>query len=330
MRFRSRQSIVQDFDGSAALGASISCPIPSTYPVEQLDVIVPITVGGTGTNTVAGNCLLDMITNVSLDVADGSAGNRSIFSGSAASYIIEDAVRMGRMNPRNTSARGSTTIANAAYNVVIPLAAVLRNIADPAKWNTLMPFQSYGDDPLLRLTFAATVATAIDNANATLTFGTPRVVVHQREVNIPGFRYFRFDAVEQVNTLAAGIIETKLPEFGVYTSLLARGFVSGSQAVVCTTGGQVELIRVADGIFRQREDDLIAETANGRDFTAFAGAWYKDFVSELTADGFSLNSAIDANLGSARVKLRQNVNAAATQRILVRRLLDDVSSWVAR
>jgi hypothetical protein len=330
MRFRQRETIVSDFDASATVGATIQCPINSAYPVERLELIIPVTVGGTGTNTVVGDGLLGVAQQITLDVQDGNQGNRPVFSGQGAAFIIEDALRSGREYPANTTSRAAPAT-NGTYNVIVPLVAALPNVADPAKWNTLLPFHLYGDDPVLRVTLA-TRAQITSNASATITYGTPRVRVVQREVNIDGFSYFRFDAVEQQITHgAAGIVETKLPEFGVYTSILSRGFVSGDPAVILASAGEALLIRVADNILRYREDDQIEITrqrCNG--FTGFTGAYLLDFLSGPEADGFSLNSCIDANLQSARVKLRQNINAACVQRLLTRRLLGDVSAWVAR
>lgn len=184
---------------AASLSNSFSFSITREFFLSSMYVVIPFTVGGTITTSLTWDTmgLVNLIKNVSLNIADGSTNRNQTFASGGA--LVRRAARIvsgldgvadtlngtlaslgALLNAKETASAGSSA---GTYYVTIPLFFRHPQISDPIGSATMLPLPRYNTNPVLTVTLGALTDAIITNHGATITPGTPYLVRKMRQVD---------------------------------------------------------------------------------------------------------------------------------------------------
>lgn len=291
-----------NLSGQALLGTTVPITINRTWPIEEIGIMVTVTVGGTALTLTGPDNILGILKNVELDINDG-VQPRAVVNASGMS-LLEYAPQVGINLDRATLAtlalsQGTTIAANQMFRLYYRVPIVHPAIAEPLRTRMLMPCHTWAQDLSLKLQFEQ----AVNMYSAgTISAITTEIILIRRQMDaattaaiIKTGGFIPFDLFETgyaVPATQAGQVRLKINAPGSYAGLLMRyykngtlGSATGTRDVLdqVTTLGAETLWDIESGgvTFRQWRNKTLqtlndfSRTANGVNQTYspnFAGA----------------------------------------------------------
>lgn len=183
-----------------ALSSQFVFSLTREFFLSSLMVVIPVTVTASGSptqSTYTTMGLVDLITRVQLNIADGSTNrNQTDASGGA---LVRRAARIlsgldqqigtqngtfsalgAMLNLKEANSHGSSA---GTYYITIPLLFRHPQISDPIGSATMLPLPRYNTNPTLTITTGSASSCLVTNGGLTFSLGTPYVRKVMRQVD---------------------------------------------------------------------------------------------------------------------------------------------------
>lgn len=276
MILRQRQNVFRpaNFQLAAAgvLGTAQKFTIDSTWPIEEIVLLVNITAGAAGFTNNSNNPdgILGIIRNINLSANDGNQA-RSIVDYSGPGILEYDSLAGLNLSPETWESvrlsQGATVGNNQQLQIAYRIPLVHPMIDEPLRTRMMLPVHTFPQDPVLTVTFE-TSATLI---SAGAIAGVSVDVILIRRTMSPAATggiqnsggFVPFDLIETPYSIGVGVSGTQrfsLPTPGSYLNLLFRQYLGSGGTLLLrtpldqiTTFGSESLWRIESGGVAERE-----------------------------------------------------------------------------
>jgi hypothetical protein len=351
MLFPKRQSYVNNFQGTVALGSSINLEITRDFFLDSLMIFIPITVTVTPGDLTAGG-LWNVVKNIQLLVADGQSNRQqtNVSGFGALRYAGKVLSGLDRQTlSANTAFIQSLDVSPTAatYLLCYPLLFKHPQISDPIGSAFMLPLPRYNANPVLTIQFGA-LTDITTGGEDTVTIGNPFVITNKRQVDVITFPTWQTELIENVqaypNVGANQLYELQVP--GSYTCLQIFGQNAAGVAQDLSGGLPFQLQYLGNTLRQFTYPNIKAEEnysqGNDGNFTNtvpvaatpqmgdfWPGLLHLDFLF----DGFGmevgeLGSVLNANLlagSGSRVQLISNLASSGQYSYLWHRIFGDLT-----